>query len=86
MMAHISNLKPGKMFWSIKDPHIYINQIDGINEQINRYNKKGSLKAPSLWLNPDVKNFYDFDNSQSLNDIEIVEYKHMGNINFEITQ
>ena len=34
MIAHVSRLKPGKIFWSIKDAHIYVNQVDGIKEQI----------------------------------------------------
>ena len=30
MIAHVTGLKPGKLYWSIKDAHIYVNQIDGI--------------------------------------------------------
>ena len=86
MMAHVSGLKPGKIFWSIKDAHIYVNQIDGIKEQIRRYDEKGSLPAPKLWLNPDIKDFYKFDNSKDLKDIKIENYKHMGPIKMEISQ
>ena len=86
MMAHVSGLKPGKIFWSIKDAHIYVNQIDGIKEQIRRYDEKGSLPAPKLWLNPDIKDFYKFDNSKDLKDIKIENYEHMGPIKMEISQ
>ena len=54
MLAKTCNLKPGTLDWSIKDAHIYINQIDGIKEQIRRMDELGDYKAPELWLNPDV--------------------------------
>lgn len=86
LMAHISGLKPGKMFWSIKDAHIYVNQIDGIKEQIKRYEEKGSLKAPTLWINPKIKDFYKIDNSKELKDIKIENYEHLGPIKFDVTK
>ena len=36
LIAHVTGLKPGKMFWSIKDAHIYINQIALMQENVNR--------------------------------------------------
>ncbi len=86
LIAHVSGLKPGKIFWSIKDAHIYVNQIDGIKEQIRRYEEKGSYPAPKLWLNPEIKDFYKFDNSKDLKDIKIQNYKDMGPIKMDISQ
>lgn len=86
LIAHVTGLKVGKMFWSIKDAHIYVNQVEGIKEQIKRYDEKGDLPAPKLWINPEIKNFKDFDNSRELKDIKIVDYKHMGKIEFPIAQ
>ncbi len=86
MIAHVTGLKPGKLYWSIKDAHIYINQIDGIKEQIRRGKELEDLPAPKLWLNPEVKDFYDFDNSSDLKDIKVSEYKHHGKISFPIAQ
>ena len=86
MIAHVTGLKPGKLYWSIKDAHIYINQIDGIKEQIRRGKELEDLPAPKLWLNPEVKDFYDFDNSSDLKDIKVLEYKHHGKISFPIAQ
>ena len=86
LIAHVSGLKPGKIFWSIKDAHIYVNQIDGIKEQIRRYEENGSYKAPKLWLNPEIKDFYSFNNSKDLNDIKIEGYKDMGPIKMDISQ
>ena len=86
MIAQVCGLKPGKIDYSIKDAHIYINQIDGIKEQIKRFDEIGDLKAPTLWLNPEIKDFYDFDNSKDLKDIKIENYNHLGPIKFPIAQ
>ena len=86
LIAHVCDLKPGTIDWSIKDAHIYVNQIDGIKEQIVRFETLPDIKAPSLWINPNIKNFYEFDNSKDCNDIKIIGYEHHGPIKFEISQ
>ena len=86
MIAHVTGLKPGKLYWSIKDPHIYVNQVDGIKEQIRRGKELEDLPAPKLWLNPEIKDFYDFDNSTDLKGIKVIDYKHHGKISFPIAQ
>lgn len=124
LLAKCSDLEPGTLDWSIKDAHIYVNQIDGIKEQIyneavlkqiktlskeklialkekyeniqttNKYDEKVlnainialSEEKPYLWINPDIKDFYEYDNSKDLKDIKVKEYKHMGKISFPITQ
>ena len=124
LFAKSTGLAPGTLDWSIKDAHIYVNQVDGIKEQIQNgeildsvnnlskkdlisikkelenlkeldFNQEKSLKAieiglseekPHLWVNPEIKNFYDYDNSRELKDIKVKEYKHMGKISFPISQ
>ena len=86
MLAHVTGLKPGTLNWSIKDAHIYVNQIEGIKEQIRRGEELPDLEAPEIWLNPEIKDFYDFDNSRELKDIKILNYKHHGKIKFPIAQ
>lgn len=86
LLAHCTGLKPGKMYWSIKDAHIYVNQIDGIKEQINRYETLEDLPAPKLWLNPEVTDFFKFDNSKECNDIKVLDYQHHGKISFPLAQ
>ena len=86
MLAQVSGLKPGKLYFSIKDPHIYVNQVDGIKEQIRRGEELEDLPAPKLWLNPEIKDFYDFDNSKDLKDIKVLDYRHHGKISFPIAQ
>lgn len=86
MLAKTCNLKPGTLDWSIKDAHIYINQIDGIKEQIRRMDELGDYKAPELWLNPDVNDFFDYDNSRDCKDVKVLNYKHHGKIKFPISK
>lgn len=86
MLCHVTGLKPGTLDWSIKDAHIYVNQIDGIKEQIRRFDENGSYPAPKLWLNPEVTDFFAFDNSRDIKDIKLIDYQHMGKISFPIAQ
>ncbi len=86
MLARVTGLKPGTLDWSIKDAHIYLNQIDGIKEQIRRGDELEDLKAPELWLNPEVTDFYEYDNSKECKDVKLLNYKHHGKIRFPLAQ
>ena len=86
LISQVTGLKPGTIDWSIKDAHIYVNQVDGIKEQINRYDTDGSLPAPELWVNPEVTDFFEFDNSRECKDVKVLKYKHKGPIKFPIAQ
>lgn len=86
LLARFSNLEPGKLYWSIKDAHIYVNQIEGILEQIKRGEELPDLPAPELWINPEVESFFEIDNSKELKDIKVRKYEHHGKINFPISQ
>ena len=86
LLAHVTGLEPGTLDWSIKDAHIYVNQVDGIKEQLARFEKDGDLGAPDLWINPEVTDFFEIDNSRECKDIKVLNYKHMGPIKFPIAQ
>ncbi len=86
LVSQVTDLKPGVINYSIKDAHIYENQIDGIKEQIERFDKNGDYESPKLWINPKIKDFQDFDNSKELKDIKVIDYKHMGPIKFPLAQ
>lgn len=86
LIAHVTGLKPGTIDWSIKDAHIYENQVEGIKQQIKVGEEKEDLEAPTLWINEEIKDFNDFDDSKDNKDIKILNYKHHGKINFPITQ
>ena len=86
MIAQVCNLKAGTIDYSIKDAHIYVNQVNGIKEQIKRFDELGDKEAPTLWLNPKIKDFYEFDNSKELKDIKVENYEHLGPIKFEVAK
>ena len=86
LIAHCTGLQPGTLDWSIKDAHIYVNQVDGIREQIRRFDQNGDYPAPTLWINPEVTDFFQIDSSADLKDIKIENYQHMGKIAFPIAQ
>ncbi len=91
LIAQSVGLKPGKMTYTISDAHIYENQIDGIKEQIRRRDEKmakdGALfPAPKLWINPEIKDFFAFDNSKTLKDIRLENYEHQGKIAMPVTE
>ena len=90
LIAQSVGAKPGQLTFITNDAHIYENQIDGIKEQISRYDiakKAGTLpEPPKLWLNPDIKNFYDFDSSRALKDIRLENYENLGTIKMPVTE
>ncbi|MCQ2547604.1 MAG: thymidylate synthase [Clostridia bacterium] len=56
MMAQVSGFEPGELVHVISDAHIYDRHIDIVKELITR----PQYPAPTVKLNPEIKNFYDF--------------------------
>ncbi len=56
MMARECDMEVGELLHVVADCHIYDRHVDIVKELINR----PQHDAPTLWLNPDVKHFYDF--------------------------
>lgn len=78
MLAHVTGLEPGEMHYNMVDVHIYEEHLDVVEEMLKR--RSDALPAPKLWLNPEIKNFYDFDNSKELKDIKLEGYQHLGKL------
>lgn len=68
MIARVTGLEPGIFTHYLNDAHIYRNLIDQVRVQIERE----PYPLPQLWLNPDVKNIFDF----KLDDIRLINYQH----------
>lgn len=72
MIAQVTGLKVGKLNYSIKDAHIYVNQIDGVKEQIrreDRYNElsllsKDKLIAMKMELDNKLSSTYDVKSNE----------------------
>ncbi len=84
MLAHVTNLKPGTLYYNTKDAHIYVNHIEHIKEQLRRYEELGDFDAPELWLNPEITDFFAFDNSRELKDIKLLNYQNHGPIKMKV--
>ncbi len=56
MLAQVCDMEVGEFVHVIADAHIYDRHIPVIKELI----KRDPLPAPKFWMNPDVKDFYDF--------------------------
>ena len=67
MMAQVTGLKPGEFVHVIADAHIYDRHVDIIRELIER----PQYPAPKFWLNPEVKDFYDF----TVDDVKLLDYE-----------
>lgn len=68
MLARECNLKVGELLHVISDAHIYDRHVPIVKELI----KRKKYPAPKVYLNPNVKNFYDF----TADDVIIENYKH----------
>ncbi len=67
MLAQVTGFKPGELVHVIADAHIYDRHIPIVNELITR----PTHPAPKFYMNPDVKDFYDF----TLDDFRIEDYE-----------
>ena len=90
LLAHITGLKPGVLNYTIKDAHIYVNQIDGIKEQIQRGEEisqglREDYPAPILEIDKNINSFDDIDD-KNLTNIRVRNYKHHGEITFPLAQ
>lgn len=56
MLAQVCGMKAGEFVHVIADAHIYDRHVPMIEELISRE----PLPAPTLWLNPEITDFYDF--------------------------
>jgi thymidylate synthase len=56
MVAQVCNLKPGEFIHTLGDAHIYLNHIEQVKLQLSRECRK----LPTMKINSDVKNIFDF--------------------------
>ena len=85
LIAHVTGLEIGELLYVINDAHIYDNQVEGIEEQIKKYEELGHHAPPKLWINPEVRDFFAFDNSRELKDIKLENYLYNVKINMPVS-
>lgn len=77
MLAQVCGYAPGDFVHTFGDVHLYSNHIDQAKLQLTREPKA----LPSLIINPDVKNLFDF----KFEDFELVNYEPEPHIKAEVS-
>lgn len=67
MLAQVCDLKVGELIISVGDAHLYQSHLLEAKEQL----KRTPLPAPSLWLNPEIKDITKF----TMADVKLVDYQ-----------
>ncbi len=67
MLAQVCDMKVGELVHVIADAHIYDRHVDLVKELITRE----TYPAPKLWLNPEIKDFYQF----TRDDVRLEDYQ-----------
>ena len=68
MLAQVSGLKAGELVHVIADAHIYDRHVPIVEKILNN----PQYPAPKVWINPEVKNFYDF----TVDDFKLEGYEY----------
>ncbi len=68
MFAQVSGLEVGELVHVIADAHIYDRHVPIVEKIL----KNPSMPAPKFWINPEIKNFYDF----TVNDFKLEDYQY----------
>ncbi len=79
MVAQVVGMHAGVFRWSAGDQHIYLDQLAGIDEVLNRAeaadaDRDTRTMVPRIELNPEIKNIDDF----TFDDIKIIDYAPIG--------
>jgi len=67
MFAQVCGYQVGELIHVISDAHIYDRHLPIIEELI----KRPSYPAPKLWINPEIRDFYDF----TVDDFKLLDYQ-----------
>lgn len=78
MIAHIVGMVPDELIGSFGDTHIYMNQMEGVREQLTR---TGSDKCVKLKINRDVEDIDDF----KFEDFEVIDYEPDPSIRYPLS-
>lgn len=67
MLAQVCGYEVGELVHIVNNLHIYDRHVETVKEVMNN----PEYPAPKFWINPEVKNFYDFTED----DFELIDYQ-----------
>jgi thymidylate synthase len=67
MLAQVCGYEVGELVHIVNNLHIYDRHVEAVKEVMNN----PEYPAPKLWINPEVKSFYDFTEE----DFELIDYQ-----------
>jgi thymidylate synthase len=76
MITQVTGYELGTLTFNIDNTHAYERHLEPLQKQIKRV----QYEAPKLWINPSVKNFYDFE----ISDFKLIDYKHGDKLPMEV--
>lgn len=79
LICQVTGHTPGKIQFDLDNPHIYDRHIPEAMKQLVYPQKT----APKLWINPDIKNFYDFNPDT---DVKLIDYEHGPDRYYEVAE
>ena len=82
VMAQITGLKPAKAFHKVVNAHIYDNQLETLQ---NVQMKREPYRSPKLKINPKIKTLEDLETWVTVDDFELIGYKHHPAIKYEFS-
>lgn len=77
MLAQITNLKAGEIWFTISNAHLYEQHFEPIQKIFDRK----PFPAPKFWINPSITNFYDF----TIDDFKLIDYKYHPHIPMRVS-
>ncbi|KDN91228.1 thymidylate synthase (plasmid) [Bacillus velezensis] len=78
LIAQVTGHKVGEICFNIDNAHIYDRHMVHLKNQV----RKPMHRAPKVWINPNVKSFYDF----TIDDIKVLNYEHEKGFKLEVAE
>jgi thymidylate synthase len=76
MITQVTGYTLGTLTFNIDNIHAYERHLEPLQEQIERT----QYKAPEVWINPEITNFYDF----TIEDFKLIDYQHGDTLPLEV--
>jgi thymidylate synthase len=77
MLAQVTGFQVGELVVNIANAHLYEQHFEPIQQIFDRE----PFESPQLWLNPEIKDFYDF----TVDDVKLIGYQSHPTIKMRVS-